>query len=339
MTINNKTLTTVEGLVTNPATTEGNFRIGMGDVLTQVNTTQENATSGNTCSVIFDYPGTHTWTAPAACTVMIQAIGAGGSGGAVGQDDTSNVRAAASGGSGGGYSRVNAVSLTSGATLTINVGAGGVGVTQSNTGNNTTVLGGTGGNTTVTGPNSLSLTANGGQGGPGHLVTSNYLTYNNTSSGGTASGGDVNNQGISGTVFTNVFLASAGGLALGSSGSFTSGFDDSHSATQADITVHNGGALSITTQSAADASNISNANRTVARHGVALNSDVRGFAVSAYAIASGSSAGATATGVPGVYGTGGAPAVVIPLDNDTGGRSATGGDGGDGVVIITLLNL
>jgi len=41
MTINNKTLTTVENLVTNPTTTEGNFRIGLGDALIELNSINE----------------------------------------------------------------------------------------------------------------------------------------------------------------------------------------------------------------------------------------------------------------------------------------------------------
>ena len=41
MTINNKTLTTVENLVTNPTTTEGNFRIGLGDALIELNSLNE----------------------------------------------------------------------------------------------------------------------------------------------------------------------------------------------------------------------------------------------------------------------------------------------------------
>lgn len=40
MTINSKTLSTVEGLVTATNTTEGNFRTGLGDALVQVDTNQ-----------------------------------------------------------------------------------------------------------------------------------------------------------------------------------------------------------------------------------------------------------------------------------------------------------
>jgi hypothetical protein len=41
MAINGKTQTTVEGLVTSPTTTEGNFRTGLGDIITQVNANDE----------------------------------------------------------------------------------------------------------------------------------------------------------------------------------------------------------------------------------------------------------------------------------------------------------
>jgi len=41
MTINGKTLSVVQGLVTATSTNEGNFRTGVGDVLAQVNANQE----------------------------------------------------------------------------------------------------------------------------------------------------------------------------------------------------------------------------------------------------------------------------------------------------------
>jgi hypothetical protein len=142
-----------------------------------------------------------TYTFKATGTVFIQAIGAGGSGAMFSQDNAGNGNAtcAITGGAAGGYSR-KTVAVTAGDTLTITIGAGGARIPQ-NTSNEKS-NGNTGGTTTVTGSNlgsgntSISLTANGGGGGLYNGAGGSYTNRTvGPTTGGTASGGDVNNTG------------------------------------------------------------------------------------------------------------------------------------------------
>lgn len=139
-----------------------------------------------------------TYTFTATGTVIIQAIGAGGSGAIYCTNYAQNGRGAAvSGGAGGGYVR-KAVAVTAGDTISITIGAGGARTPQ--TSGNEQSDGNAGGTTTVTGSNlgsgntSISLTAGGGGGGKqsGGGYSSKSVTSN---TGGSASGGDVNNVG------------------------------------------------------------------------------------------------------------------------------------------------
>jgi len=82
MTINNKTLATLQGLVSSTATNEGNFRTGMNDVLAQVNANQEGlASSVNNPQVITVLTSGTTYAVPAdAVAIYIRASGGGGGG-------------------------------------------------------------------------------------------------------------------------------------------------------------------------------------------------------------------------------------------------------------------
>ena len=82
MTINNKTLSTLQGLVTATSTTEGDFRTGMNDVLAQVNANQEAlAINVNNPQVITTLTSGSTYTIPSnALAIYIRAAG-GGQGG------------------------------------------------------------------------------------------------------------------------------------------------------------------------------------------------------------------------------------------------------------------
>ena len=73
MAINGKTQTTVEGLVTSTTTTEGNFRTGMGDVLTQIDANQVALAGANTFPA-FD---NNTWISNTTSPVTPSASGGG----------------------------------------------------------------------------------------------------------------------------------------------------------------------------------------------------------------------------------------------------------------------
>lgn len=134
---------------------------------------------------IFDIPGVYTYTPTAGmmfCCVEI--VGGGGSGESPGAL-TGNV---GTGGGGGGYCKKNFNASAIGASQSINVGAGGASVTSGD---------GLPGAATTFG---TFLTANGGTGGAASIVVGQ---------GGTASGGNVNISGNSGS-FT--YLVTMGGL-------------------------------------------------------------------------------------------------------------------------------
>ena len=117
-----------------------------------------------------------TWVPPQDGNIMIHVIGAGGSGAArFGNNQMTS-------GAAGGYCRKNSLAVTTSGSFTVVIGAGGASV-----GGGTSNAGIAGGNTTFAGTGlGSTLTANGGGGG--------NLGYTNAS-GGTASGGDVNNTG------------------------------------------------------------------------------------------------------------------------------------------------
>lgn len=83
MTINGKTLSVVQGLVTATSTNEGNFRTGVGDVLAQVNANQEAlAVSVNCPQVVTTLTSGSSYTVPSnAIAIYVRASGGGGGGG------------------------------------------------------------------------------------------------------------------------------------------------------------------------------------------------------------------------------------------------------------------
>jgi len=345
MTINNKTLTTVENLVTSPTTTEGNFRIGVGDALIELNNLNENAsTTGISCSKEYIYPGDFTWTAPSNLKIMVQCAGGGGGGGAAAEDDTSNQRAIASGGSGGGYSRI-IMDVTTGTQIDLTVGAGGSTASASSTGTKA-ASGGNGNASTVTipviGGSDIVLTANGG--GGGKAVETNNSTdvfFSSTSVGGTASGGTVNNQGISSPPATTGSLTNAENFLMFPPGSFTSGFDNSIAITETQARSRSSAAPVQFLYSGAVITESVEFNKENI-FGKALNSSISGIAGTGSLIVSQAASFVFADNgilLQSAHATGGAPAMSQCGDSDTGARSATSGAGGDGFVIITVLNI
>ena len=314
-------------------TDAGNKHIPTGGTVGQI---LENSASGTAVwtdassgasgyvTMIYDAPDTYTWSAPEDCTVLIQAIGAGGSGGGIAKDDTANLEVGASGGSGGGYSRKK-VTLTSGDTLTFTVGAGGARETMAD--NLIDHHGNAGGNTTLTGPSSLSITANGGSGGSGRRVGSGDITYATQPTGGTASGGDVNITGQAGANVSNFTPPFANNdIYLWSGGSFSCGYENLPVLSQDD---YNHTDLSSNTI-------FFDTNAKVGAVLYANSSASKGYMAGQV---SGSSSAAVSSGGNGILGCGGGAACNISSDSDTGTRTVNTGAGGDGAVLITVINL
>ena len=144
-----------------------------------------------------------TWVPPQDGNIMIHVIGAGGSGS--GSNSESNSSTAAGGGGAGGYCRKNSLAVTTSGSYTVVIGAGHA-PTVAN------AAGGNGGNTTFAGTGlGSTLTANGGTGHPKGTTV-------NAATGGSASGGDVNNTGGAGSF-------KKGGGAVGITGTGNQGFD------------------------------------------------------------------------------------------------------------------
>ena len=116
-----------------------------------------------------------TWVPPQDGNIMIHVIGAGGSG-------ASRVNFSIQSGAAGGYCRKNSLAVTTSGSFTVVIGAGGAPTVGAYGPGNA------GGTTTVAGTGlSSTLTATGGAGGA--VQSSGFST------GGTATGGDVNNAG------------------------------------------------------------------------------------------------------------------------------------------------
>ena len=115
MTINNKTLATLQGLVTSTTTNEGNFRTGMNDVLAQVNANQEDlAIAVNNPQAITTLTSGSTYAIPSnALAIYIRAAG-GGKGGTnyFRTEDENNTYWNASGGASGGDTTVSNTALS-----------------------------------------------------------------------------------------------------------------------------------------------------------------------------------------------------------------------------------
>ena len=150
MSINNKTIATVQALVSATDTTEGDFRTGMDDIMTQVNTNQGFARFQPQTELITSIS---TVTKVGAGDVIV--IGAGGGGGSSG---TSNDYGGGKGGNSGW--RVLFPNVPDGTTISVtSIGAVGANATS------WSVTGSPGGSTGVT-IGSSTATFGGGAGGP-----------------------------------------------------------------------------------------------------------------------------------------------------------------------------
>ena len=135
-----------------------------------------------------------TWTRPTGITkVIVDVQGAGGAGGASG-----SVAIQMQNGSGGGYAR-KLIDVSSISTATITIGSGGAGST-SNSG-----VGADGGDS-IWSDGTNTVTGSGGLG-------ARNITYNTTSLGGAATGGDLNIPGTNGGHYNKIVGASFLGMA------------------------------------------------------------------------------------------------------------------------------
>ena len=332
--------------------------------------------SGVSATMLFDHKGTFTWTTPSACKVMIQAVGAGGSGGTVVSQASSstNASAIAQGGSGGGYAR-SIVNLAANTTITMNIGEGGNGRVNGIAWNNNTVRaysGYDGGNTTVTASGLTTMTANGGDGGQasGNSSSFTHPAFSTASAGGTASGGTEAN--ITGTAAVD--LSSATTLSTRTHlflppASFHSGFDNSRGLPSlANVVAANSDSDPIRYSHFGSHIEQSWINYTRGNYfGTALNSHVRGnmprmTGSEDHSTDSTADDGNYSTRVPGAsftqkggtenqglnannvqpgpatYGTGSGGGIHC-ANGFTGSKTARSADGGDGFVLITVLDI
>ncbi len=174
-----------------------------------------------------------TFTVPAGVTsVTVEAWGGGGAGGGC----TTLTRSTGGGGAGGSYTKTTLVAVTSGATISVTVGAGGIGVSGANGGIGGTstfastspvsAIGGTGGNAngTLTPLNGLGAnttigsTYNGGAGGVGDATSGTSGT-----SGGGGGGAGSTSSGSAPTTGINAGIGGTGGGGNGAIGTATSG--------------------------------------------------------------------------------------------------------------------
>jgi len=124
MTINNKTLSTLQGLVTATTTTEGNFRTGMNDVLAQVNANQEALAISVDCpGVLTTLTGSGSYTIPSGSQAVYIVASGGGGGGAYRLLSSGDTDDAYYNGTAGGNTTVSNSSL--GLSITARGGNGG----------------------------------------------------------------------------------------------------------------------------------------------------------------------------------------------------------------------
>lgn len=165
-------------------------------------------------------------------TITVEAWGAGGAGGGC----TTLARSTGGGGAGGSYTKTTSVAVTSGATISVTVGTGGIGVSGANGGTGGTsifsstipvsAIGGNGGNVNGTstplnglGANStIGTTFNGGAGGVGNATSGIAGT-----SGGGGGGAGSTSSGAAPTTGINAGICGTGGGGNGAAGTATSG--------------------------------------------------------------------------------------------------------------------
>ncbi|MRX69159.1 Fibronectin type III domain-containing protein [Flavobacterium resistens] len=165
----------------------------------------------------FTLGGTQTFVSPAGITsITVQAWGAGGAGGSS-SNPGFNGAYAGSGGGGGAFASTGTVPLTitSGETLTVNVGIGGKGVTSAN--------GGAGGSSGITG---YSILADGGKGGllnNGSLVLGGAAGLAANSTGTIRTSGTAGGNGEFGFTDDTGSIISSGAGGNGANGGGTGG--------------------------------------------------------------------------------------------------------------------
>ncbi|KAF2335535.1 fibronectin type III domain-containing protein [Flavobacterium daemonense] len=157
----------------------------------------------------FTLGGSQTFVSPAGVTsITVQAWGAGGGGGS---STNPGIRGARGGSGGGGGAFASAVlTITSGETLTVNVGTGGKGVDSQN--------GGNGGSSGITG---YSILAEGGKGGlvnNGNLVVGGVAGLAANSLGTTTTSGTAGGNGEAGLTDDTGGIISSGAGGNGANG-------------------------------------------------------------------------------------------------------------------------
>jgi len=276
--------------------------------------------------LMIPFTDTGTWTAPVDCTVFVQAVGGGGSGTGVAQDDTANVFGLATSGGSAGYCEKE-LSVTAGTVLTITVGAGGTADSSiHSTANNGTNTGADGTATTVTGTG-ISLSAGGGTGGFARCQYGNatFTAAMAGGTGGTATGGDINVDGDDAHSFgANQVLTvtNGGGARVGYPAlAPTLGFGVSTS-----IGTHIDNTLSVEFDG-------------ITELPIMLYSGVQSRAGGVGAFAGGTAGNTTVNPVDGIYGGGGGSGVCVSTDSSTGFFSVSPGNGGDGYAHITVISV
>lgn len=141
------------------------------------------------------FTSSSTFTVPSSGRFKVTLVGGGGGG-------SGNNGVSCNGGGGGGTAIKWYSGITPGTVCTVTIGAAGPGGTLNNPGTN-------GGNSSFTGTGVTTLTANGGSGAGNQ--------QNTPTSGGTATGGDINISGGSGSAYQSV-NANGGSNILGGTG-------------------------------------------------------------------------------------------------------------------------
>jgi hypothetical protein len=247
-----------------------------------------------------------TWVPPVDGNICIHVVGAGGSGGGW-QDRVKS-------GGAGGYCKKNSLAVTTSGSFTVVVGAGATGGRGGD--------GANGGNTTVAGTGlSATLTANGGGGASGSGA--------NHGTGGTAANGDVNNTGGAGNEY------GGGAVGITGTGNVGGGFETTLFGGSCDVVGpeslmghgHICGGKGGDAFYSFSASQASYANPSFPSNGNG------GFLAGggAYTMRNSGSLGFCHAGGGGIGGGG------AGCRNGASSAYATGGRGGDGIVIIQYL--
>jgi len=253
-------------------------------------------------------------------TIIETFVLAGGGGGGSNGNTTGG-----GGGGAGGYLYNSSTSVTTGASLTVTVGAKGIGVNRTS-GNHTSAQSGSkGGNSSITGTGFTSITATGGGGGASNQSGSTASDVNGGSGGGgnytVAAGTGTSGQGNNGGQAFS-YLSGANELAFAGGGGGGSGAVGGNATNTVGGSGGAGTANSITGTSVTYAGGGGAGARNTYTAGTGGSGGGGNGAI-------GTSNGSNATG----YGSGGGGG---GGQNDTPG--AKGGDGSDGLVVIAYVD-